>query len=1204
MIGGDTVTQFERAFGTAKTADLGGIDFWRPKQAADFAWIKHAPFWAWLLGVLRPATCACLGAACGEAYLGLRTIAARVDVDLQSIVVDDWANRTFGPVDGKVALDELRAAEAQAPGQRARFVDKPLLDAANGVADGSLDLLYVNAANDHVFTPALLQVWLPKLSTRGVVLVDGIPREGRVALVWADLAQRYPSFEFTQGAAGGVIAIGREVPAALQTICAADDTQASIFRAHFGALGREFAGHQRQERLAHAEAELDAMRQQLAANEAELAELRVQLARASRAEQEAEQDCAALQERLDAALDDLEHESEALRATNEDVRRVEAHTAAVLASTSWRMTAPLRLAITTVRSPGRAVSRVKGVGSSLRRAVGEHGWLGTMRKGAAVARRSGLRGLLSGAGPQSSLKPVHTLRQALPARNRLALRVLIVAELSIPQCRKYRVTQKQQMIRQLGIDCTVVSWTEYEQCRSLLQTHSAVIFYRVPGFPNPLRLIHEAKSMGLATFWEVDDLIFDAQEYAGNTNLAGLSDEMRRGVMEGAVLYREAMLACDYGIASTEGLAEAMRRAGLREVSVVENALDKETHRIARKLGAVERARGGILRIVYGSGTKTHDADFRVAAGALKRVLKARPNVHLVVIGELNLPADFSEVQAQVERLPLSDYPTYVKRLASCDISIAPLEDSVFNDAKSNIKYIEAAIVRMPSVCSASAAFRTAIKHGETGFLAADDAAWEVSLLALVDDATLRVAVGQQAYEHVSVHYAPSTVATEQVAPILAPLRQKHKKLRVLAVNIYFEPRSFGGATVVAEEVSRRLNQRDDIEYAMFTTLPTSDVASYRLVRYAAAGGDAFAMGLPHESNPTYGFENPNSVAAFAEAVRTLRPDVVHLHSIQGIGAQIAEVCQRERIPFVVTLHDAWWICGRQFMITGENQYCYQRKIDLNVCARCVDDASMNTYRQFKLREILQSASLLLAPSAFFKQLHIENGFEADRIVVNKNGIRAPQRPIRREPLKGRRLRIGYVGGETPVKGAPLVRKAMRSLAYTNYELLVVDNVLNLGRRSIDPSQWAVPGGLTIVPAYTQETIDDFFESVDVLLFPTQCKESFGLSVREALIRDVWVITTDAGGAVEDIVEGENGNIIALEDDGSALAASIGRLLENPAQLDGYRNPHAKEIRVFEEQADELNRLLAEVVAREKLGVLKAETATAAPIADVTASES
>ena len=59
---------------------------------------------------------------------------------------------------------------------------------------------------------------------------------------------------------------------------------------------------------------------------------------------------------------------------------------------------------------------------------------------------------------------------------------------------------------------------------------------------------------------------------------------------------------------------------------------------------------------------------------------------------------------------------------------------------------------------------------------------------------------------------------------------------------------------------------------------------------------------------------------------------------------------------------------------------------------------------------------------------------------------------------------------------------------------------------------WNIPGEIVIVPPYNRETMDEFFASIDVLLFPSQWKESFGLTVREAIARGVWVIATEAGG--------------------------------------------------------------------------------------------
>ena len=106
-------------------------------------------------------------------------------------------------------------------------------------------------------------------------------------------------------------------------------------------------------------------------------------------------------------------------------------------------------------------------------------------------------------------------------------RVLIVAELSLPQCRKYRVDQKHDMIEALGWDCTVVAWQQTDRVLTLMQTHSVVIFYRVPAFPEILPIIQEADFLGLPHYFELDDLIFDLDDYAANPNLIGLDPATR-----------------------------------------------------------------------------------------------------------------------------------------------------------------------------------------------------------------------------------------------------------------------------------------------------------------------------------------------------------------------------------------------------------------------------------------------------------------------------------------------------------------------------------------------------------------------------------------------------------------------------------------------------------------------------------------------------
>lgn len=753
-------------------------------------------------------------------------------------------------------------------------------------------------------------------------------------------------------------------------------------------------------------------------------------------------------------------------------------------------------------------------------------------------------------------------------------RILIIAELTIPQCRRYRVEQKCELLRLLGYETTVVDWRNPEHCQMAVPVHSMVIFYRVPAAESVMQCIAKAKSLGITTFWEVDDLIFDPNAYMANSSLKTVSSQLQRAVLSGVPSYRTAMLACDEAIASTQTLAQAMRDAGVKKVHVVENALDSETLTEAKRALGKIRKKDDIIRIVYGSGTSTHDEDFLEASTAILKCLDKYQNVKLRIIGELGLPKKFSRYNKRIERFSGTSYEKYLHLLGECDISIAPLEKSLFNDAKSNIKFIEGSMVQLPSVCSSRAEFVGIIQHGQNGMLAKDSEGWFEAFEALILDSDLRKNMAGAAKASVLARYSPNNVAKSQLAPIFKRLKSPRKDLRILSANVFFDPRSFGGATIVAEQMAQRLNDRPDTEVVVFTTAPGGAAEPYHIIRYNAGKIPVFAVCVPDSSDPSLNFDTEHTVWAFREVLRLTTPDVVHFHSIQGLGATLLRACEEEGIPMLVTLHDAWWICGRQFMIKADDSYCFQKKIDLNVCSSCVDDDGLNLYRQYRLRDMLSRSDLLLAPSEFSKNLYGDNGFPIERIRVNRNGVARPENFKRTSSEK---LRFGYVGGNSPVKGAPLIKKVFANLDHNNYELIIIDNLLSLGISSIQKKDWPIKGDLVVKPAYNQDNMDSFYSEIDVLLFPTQCKESFGLTVREALIRDIWVITTDAGGAVEDVVSGENGDIIPLLDDGTALKEAVERALDRADMMKNHQNLFKSRIADHDDQAEELYGLISSV---------------------------
>lgn len=402
-------------------------------------------------------------------------------------------------------------------------------------------------------------------------------------------------------------------------------------------------------------------------------------------------------------------------------------------------------------------------------------------------------------------------------------------------------------------------------------------------------------------------------------------------------------------------------------------------------------------------------------------------------------------------------------------------------------------------------------------------------------------------------------------------------KKRLLIANVYFAPNSFGGATIVAEQMAWRLIDRWDI--LIVTALHEATLPPFHCSRYRVNNVDVVGINLHPGPNRIDQYSNQYFACEFGKQLAAFMPDVVHFHSIQGMGAEMLKACELEKVPVIVTVHDSWWLCERQFMINGYDQYCWQETIDLERCQQCMQSIDNGNgvyggiiHRFEYLTKRLRAAEKVLFPSRFQHQLYQQN-IAADpvKFVVNKNGVVLPGASFKK--TSSNRVRFGFVGGiQGMLKGFDLVLKALEGIDHDRYELVVVDNTLNLGYSSITKDSVPANINMKIVPAYTQKSMDVFFSGIDVLLFPSQLKESFGLTVREALARDVWVICTDGGGTAEDVVDGENGTVIPLDGDHRLLRDAVERSLV--MNFSAYTNKYKRSIVSFNDQAEELHNIL------------------------------
>lgn len=340
----------------------------------------------------------------------------------------------------------------------------------------------------------------------------------------------------------------------------------------------------------------------------------------------------------------------------------------------------------------------------------------------------------------------------------------------------------------------------------------------------------------------------------------------------------------------------------------------------------------------------------------------------------------------------------------------------------------------------------------------------------------------------------------------------------ILVANVFFAPFSYGGATVVAEQVATALVKHGGFRVTAVSLCARNDLAPYIVIKSQKNGIVNYLINVPERRSYAEMYNNPEVTARLAELISALEPDLIHAHCIQEIGTGIITAAELSNVPVILSVHDFWWLCERQFMIKLDERHCGQNPVQIDNCKDCADNFWAAKTRFNHLQGMSGKVALVTYPSKFAKELSEASGFAKGRGVVWENGVTPPDRNFFDKQVarrrKDQRITFGYVGGPAQIKGWPQITQAFANIDADDFRGLVVEG-------SLDKSWWheqqlqELPGKWEIYPRFEQHNMDDFYAEIDVLLFMSQWKETFGLAIREALVRGITVIQTDSGGTVE-----------------------------------------------------------------------------------------
>jgi glycosyltransferase involved in cell wall biosynthesis len=256
--------------------------------------------------------------------------------------------------------------------------------------------------------------------------------------------------------------------------------------------------------------------------------------------------------------------------------------------------------------------------------------------------------------------------------------------------------------------------------------------------------------------FDVDDLIFDPDVADEIPALAMLPPPDAALWLEGVQRYRTTMEACDAFVASTAPLARHAHTVTGLPVEQFDNGVGIVMARLADAARRQPRT-AGPRRIGYFSGTDTHDRDWASIEPAVIDVLERRPSLELWLGGKLGPAPALEQFGERVRRLPTVPWQAMPRLLRDLDVNLAPMQlGSRFNEAKSPIKWLEAALVQTPTVASPTEPFVDAIRGGTTGLLATEPDDWVGTIEQLLDDDEARARMGRMAGRDALLEWGPT----------------------------------------------------------------------------------------------------------------------------------------------------------------------------------------------------------------------------------------------------------------------------------------------------------------------------------------------------------------------------------------------------------------------------------------------------------------
>jgi glycosyltransferase involved in cell wall biosynthesis len=373
-----------------------------------------------------------------------------------------------------------------------------------------------------------------------------------------------------------------------------------------------------------------------------------------------------------------------------------------------------------------------------------------------------------------------------------------------------------------------------------------------------------------------------------------------------------------------------------------------------------------------------------------------------------------------------------------------------------------------------------------------------------------------------------SDVANESVP--LAPAA-----LKVLLISLFHPELVRGGAQQICYELFEGLKEMPGVKPTLLASIDSSLPALYksgaRITGFDGRDGEFLFLSTEYD----YWWHRTSSpllLEAYADFLRMLAPDVVHIHHFLTLGVELITLT-RKVLPharIVFTFHEFMTICAADGHMVRKHDKSLCTHASPVRCHQCFPELPPEQFfvREKWMKKHMEPVDVFTTPSQFMIKHYTDWGIDQKRIFQVGNVQRnRGSSAVAAEP-RARRNRFGFFGQMVDMKGIHVILRAVEYLRASGFTDFVVeingDNIRYASEeRRKDIQEFLEREGQKPVAeqnvvfngSYQVDQLAGRMARIDWCIVPSIWWEIFCLVISEAWMFGRPVIVSNVGGPLE-----------------------------------------------------------------------------------------